>query len=249
MRRKIMQKGTGILLSVTMAAGMLPASPVFAAPGALAESEITAANFADTPMAYRPGVRWWWPGGAAKTEDLLKQIDYLAENGFGAVEINPFNNGFELDWAKDDLANIQNYDTPEYYRKLKAVVDKAKERGITVDLNAGSGYCAADDSVEAADSMGNMGLGRTTITVGDDAVAKAQDLAVPPVEVSALYFTELKYPGSYQPCQPEGLEGTWHEGAEKLQAVIISKIDSKDGEQIIGETAGFGTPIPEGKGS
>ena len=59
-------------------------------------------------MNYRPGVRWWWPGGAVDEETLKKEIDYLAENGYQPyyAEANGFTgvvfesqNGTEISFA------------------------------------------------------------------------------------------------------------------------------------------------------
>ena len=239
MKRRNLQKGTAILITAAMAAGSLSAAVVSAEEAALAESSISAEEFACPSIQYRPGVRWWWPGGAAKTEDLIAQIQYLAENNFGAVEINPFNNGFVMEAAtQEDLENILNYDNPAYYEKLKAVVAAADEAGITVDLNIGSGYCASDDSVQQEDTMGNMGLGRTTITVAEDQVGTEITEAVPEVEVSSLYLTQLM-PFVYAYAAPDGLEGTWTGTNATLEAVIISKIVSTEGPAIIVEGGGM----------
>ncbi len=244
--KKNVKKGIVVVITAAMAAGVFSSGMVMAEGTSLTESSISAAEFAEPSMQYRPGVRWWWPGGAAKTEDLIAQIEYLAENNFGTVEINPFNNGFVMTEAtQEDLENILNYDTPEYYEKLEAVIAAAAEKGITVDLNIGSGYCASDDSVQQEDTMGNMGLGRTTITVAEDAVGTEVTQEVPPVEISSLYLTELT-PFVYAYCAPDGTEGTWTGNNETLQAVIISKIVSTDGANIIDPNAGMFGESSEG---
>lgn len=121
--KKNAKKSIVLVVSAAMTASTFSPVLIMAEGTELNESAINAAEFAEPGMEYRPGVRWWWPGGAAKTEDLIAQIEYLAENNFGTVEINPFNNGFVMtDAVQEDLENILNYDTPEYYKKLKAVV-------------------------------------------------------------------------------------------------------------------------------
>ena len=237
--KKNAKKSIVLVVSAAMTASTFSPVLIMAEGTELNESAINAAEFAEPGMEYRPGVRWWWPGGAAKTEDLIAQIEYLAENNFGTVEINPFNNGFVMtDAVQEDLENILNYDTPEYYKKLKAVVAAAAEKGITVDLNIGSGYCASDDSVQQEDTMGNMGLGRTTISVAEDGVGTELTQDVPPVEISSLYLTQLT-PFVYAYCAPNGTEGTWTGTNAKLQAVIISKIVSTEGANIIDPNAGM----------
>lgn len=248
MRKRNLKKGTVAVLALSMAAANMSAALVSAEGTALTESSISAEEFALPSIQYRPGVRWWWSGGAAKTEDLIAQIEYLAENNFGAVEINPFNNGYVMaEAAQEDIENILNYDNPEYYEKLKAVVAAAAEKGITVDLNIGSGYCASDDSVQQEDTMGNMGLGRTTITVSEEEVGTELTEAVPEVEISALYLTQLM-PFIYQYVAPDGLEGTWTGTNATLEAVIISKIVSTEGPEIISADGGMFGEAPEESG-
>ncbi|WP_047833800.1 hypothetical protein [Robinsoniella sp. RHS] len=84
------KKVIAALLAVSMAAGLwsVPGFEVLNAKAA-AGSVISSEEFKQPGMDYRPGVRWWWPGGAVDETELQTEIDYLAANGFGYVEINP----------------------------------------------------------------------------------------------------------------------------------------------------------------
>src|SRR5688500_14340178 len=74
----------------TAAAPQPAAAAVAAAPSADARdaSMFSVAQFRQPDMSYRPGVRWWWSGGAVETSELVRQVRYLADNGFGYAEIN-----------------------------------------------------------------------------------------------------------------------------------------------------------------
>ena len=204
--------------------------------GSAAVNNISMKEFSNPDMKYRPGTRWWWPGAASSTEDLLAQVDYLADNGFGTVEINAFNHGFvssnpsdtggtvnfeELPKEDQDPA-ITQYDSPVFYKQLGAVINKARKRGLTVDLTAGSGYCANDDSVSVDSGMKSMALGRETISVGSDEAGKSRTVSVPKPLISPLYVTY--YAGEFY--------ARWFDNKKVLQALIISKIIDDSGESI-----------------
>lgn len=168
----------------------------------ITQSAISPEDFKTPPMESRPGVRWWWSMGST-AEDLVKQVEYLAENNFGVVEIAPFNGFYVNDIAtvspqgqnmsyltKYPDPELNTYDTPAYYSKLDKVIKKCNELGIVVDLNMGSGYEANDPDITPEESMGNMALGRTTriIAEGDD---DTRLITVPTVEISPLYNSRI----------------------------------------------------------
>lgn len=228
--------GTVVLASCGLAVGP-------AALGAQAEpraaSAIAAEQFAQPAIDFRPGVRWWWPGNAASQEDLLAQVDYLHDNGFGAVEIVAFakdfltgdgtTTGTIYDGADlgYDLDSILSYESPEYFAKLDAVIARANELGITVDLNMGSGYLANDDSVSLEDSQPTLALGRSTVRVADDGsvsvvaggIAANRDgatltLGIPGPEASPLFASE-KFGFNF---------GEWDPAGIRLTAVMLAPV-------------------------
>ncbi|MDR0380806.1 MAG: hypothetical protein LBH86_02240, partial [Oscillospiraceae bacterium] len=235
MQRYTIKKIFTLMLSMVILTTLLISG--FPAVLAVEPSGIDPAEFVDPDFQYRPGVRWWWPGNAAETEDLLDQVDYLADNGFGVVEIVAFTNGFLPEINREasatnaniahategyDEAAILSYDTPDYYAKLKAVVARCNERGIVVDLNMGSGYLASDDSVTLEDSQAHMALGRRTITATDTSPISGID--VPAVEPGVFYG--MKIQGSRA--------GDWDASAAHLCAVVIAPITNKNAGNLNG---------------
>ncbi|MHB1858450.1 MAG: hypothetical protein ACYCPM_13580, partial [Acidobacteriaceae bacterium] len=49
-----------------------------------------AQQFQDPPKAYRPMVRWWWPGGDVTDVELRREVRLLDQANFGGAEIQPF---------------------------------------------------------------------------------------------------------------------------------------------------------------
>ena len=53
----------------------------------------------------------------------------------------------------DQLDRIYSWDTPSFYQHLKTVMDEAKDSGITVDMNAGSGLPVGRLHIAPQESM------------------------------------------------------------------------------------------------
>ena len=240
--RRLSRGGAVIAASASAALVLGAVSPLSGAPAAFAaESAIDPAVFADPTIDYRPGVRWWWPGNAASEEDLLAQVDYLHDNGFGAVEIVAFTKGFLTGEGQTagyiydgqnlgyDVDQILGYESPEYFAKLDAVVARANELGITVDLNIGSGYLANDDSIGVEDSESSMVLGRATVSrdaagaislvsgdidVPATTTAGSLSFGIPEAEISPFYASE-KFGFDF---------GTWSPDDVTLSSVILAPV-------------------------
>lgn len=231
------------LVGSLVVAPVVGAVPAGADPTDVGIAGVDLAAFADPSIDFRPGVRWWWPGNAASKEDLLDQVDYLHDNGFGAVEIVAFSKGFLTSASATsqprysgyvydaregyDREQIEGYESPEYFDKLDAVVERANELGITVDLNIGSGYLASDDSIDIADSQNNLALGRATVrrdgsgdvTVesGDITVSTSPggvEVGIPDAEASPFYGSE-KFGFDF---------GVWSPDDVRLTAVTLAPV-------------------------
>ena len=241
MKSNFLSKSIAMVLSIALMATLIV--PAASAASAVTISGIDPAEFASPDFEYRPGVRWWWPGNAASTEDLVAQVDYLADNGFGMVEIVAFSAGFQQANGTSngsiysghpsyDYPSILSYDSPEYYAKLEAVVKRCNERGIVVDLNMGSGYLASDDSVELEDSHPHMALGRATIAAAN--TNAITDIPVPAVEASMFYVT----------ATTGVVTGVWDASNAILCAVVVAEIKG-NGSNITGRNQMFDFTNPE----
>lgn len=207
-----------VALIVALAGLQLPAMAE-----AASDAAAVAAAFATPDAQYRPGVRWWWSGGAVDEETLCAELDYLAEKGIGYVEINPFAVSTVL---PGDEERVRSVYTPEFYALLDAAITHAEELGIVVDINMGSGWNANSQYVTYEESMGNMALGRVTATGAEVAAG----VAVPEAERSSFYI--------------EGGNGEWRDGAAVLQGVLVAKVagegfDFAPGEGTFGPTPSY----------
>jgi len=206
MKKTFLKRLIVLVTTVAMLFCMLPT--VVMANGDTAPA-IDPSQFKNPGMEYRPGVRWWWPGGAVEADELVREINLLADNGFGYAEINPFGGG--LDATYGDNAPHDKYGTDEYYEALEAAVAQAAERGLKIDLNMGSGWNANDPSVTIDESMGNMAIGRSEVTINSDDVGKVKNIEIPEMIVAPSYNTDSLTEG----------------GETVLQALVIAKIKVK----------------------
>ncbi|MFI5610199.1 glycosyl hydrolase [Amycolatopsis sp. NPDC051903] len=85
---------------------------------------LTAAQFAHPDTRFKPAMRWWWQKPLDNAE-ALRELQVIADAGFGEVEI-AFSDGA---WATDDQRTI-----------LGAVLDKAARLGIKVSMTMGKAW-------------------------------------------------------------------------------------------------------------
>jgi len=81
---------------------------------------------------YRSHTRWWWPGNALTKEDITWQLEQMAEQGFGGVEIMST-------WRMYEKGNI-DYLSPEFLELVKHAVAEAKRLDMEVAITFSPGW-------------------------------------------------------------------------------------------------------------
>lgn len=234
LKMKKRKKVIAALLTASMAAGLwsVPGVEVLNVKAA-SGSAISSEEFKQPGMDYRPGVRWWWPGGAVDETELQTEIDYLAANGFGYVEINPFG---KVEAVNNDEDQIKSIYTPQFYELLDKAITMAEEKDIVVDLNMGSGWNANSQNVTLEDSMGNMALGRVTIS-GQELQEKGNEALSQEKSVNAIALPELEQSLFYTENNPKG---TLDESLVELQGVLIGELTGNQGMEFVPGTSFMG---------
>ena len=166
-------------------------------------------EFQNPPHQFRPGTRWRWPGAAVDKTILQDEINYLSEKGFGYVEINPFGVKNPLPGDEERVADVYR---ESFFENLAFAVSCCQEKGITVDLNMGSGWNANAPQVTLADSMGNMALGRETRSTKN-----LHGLVAVPAPEKSLFYVSGKG------------HGVWDERKIKLQGILIARHTGREG--------------------
>lgn len=131
---------------------------------------LTPETFANPPAEVRPGTRWWWDSLIVDTgfslEDALEEVDAFAAAGFGR---------FEIAWA------TKTYATPEQRAILKAVAERAQQRGLQLDMTLGASWPWSAPTAKGELGHQELMYGRTDVSgpttfsgevppaIGDDA--------------------------------------------------------------------------------
>lgn len=97
-------------------------------------------TFQNPGKAYRPMVRWWWPGNDVTPLELRGELAAMDDAGFGGAEIQPVFLNFAKTMPAEREARIRSVGTPEFFHNVKAAAQAAMARGMWIDLTLGSGW-------------------------------------------------------------------------------------------------------------
>lgn len=113
---------------------------------------------------YGPLTRWWWPGNDVTKEELQREINLFADNGFAGVEVQPLVIGIPM--GSKERAKVLSWDTPEYYDNLKVVMEAARKRNMIVDVTNGSGWPPGGSFLNAEDGFLSLEFSAITVEGG-----------------------------------------------------------------------------------
>ncbi|MDI9877275.1 glycosyl hydrolase [Flectobacillus rivi] len=82
----------------------------------------------------KPWTRWWWMGSAVDSSNLSICLRAYAKAGLGGVEITP------IYGVKGYESRYLNYLSPEWNKALNTSISLARQNGMGVDLNLGTGW-------------------------------------------------------------------------------------------------------------
>lgn len=179
--------------------------------------DFDAAAFRNPPRSFGPFTRWWWPGNDVEREELEREVQLFADNGFAGVEIQPLTMGINPNAPEERLDKVYSWDTPSFYEHLKTVMEQARAAGITVDLNAGSGWPVGGPQLKPGQSMLSLTYS-DTILEGGRSYSILIPKHLPDYSGITIFDTRL-----YKPVAPS---------YAKLQAVIAAGIEKKVEGQI-----------------
>lgn len=107
---------------------------------ALRSTQPIRSEFQNPPKAYRPMVRWWWPGNDVKNTELRREVAELDRAGFGGAEIQSMFMNFGANLPDDQRARLYEFGTSSFFNHLRTVVDETRSRGMWIDLTFTSGW-------------------------------------------------------------------------------------------------------------
>jgi hypothetical protein len=161
-RRSILTAG---LAAGAMAALWPPASGAAALP-AVGGQGPGADWFAEPPRSVRPRFRWWWPDGLVDPGEVAREIDQIADAGFGGVEIAAVHHSIR-DKTVLDTAH-HGWGSRPWRDGVEAALRRAARRGLTVDITLGPSWPVAVPGVVPDDEAAVQELvhGRASVAGG-----------------------------------------------------------------------------------
>ncbi|MER7792222.1 glycosyl hydrolase [Streptomyces sp. NPDC097640] len=142
------------LVAAAGAAAVLPAAATPAAARGKAPRPGFAAAFASPGRAVRPKFRWWWPDGLVDPAEVAREVDQIADAGFGGVEVAAVTHSL----SEPIDAERYGWGTAAWVAGLESALRQADRRGLTVDVTIGPAWPAAvptitPDSAAAASEL------------------------------------------------------------------------------------------------
>ena len=82
----------------------------------------------------KAGTRWWWPGSAVDETNLQWNLNAYAKAGIGSVEVTP------IYGVQGGEERELSYLSPQWMQAFRQTLESARQVGITVDMNCGTGW-------------------------------------------------------------------------------------------------------------
>jgi hypothetical protein len=141
-----------------------------------------ALDFARPASAVRPKFRWWWPHGLVDPAEIRREVDRIADAGFGGAEIADVHHSVTQPMDPEG----HGWGTPAWVAAVTAALSQASRRGITIDLTIGPAWPAAVPTVtpDSTAAMKELAHGAVTVRAGAVFDGPAPAPAVAPAEAA-----------------------------------------------------------------
>ena len=164
------------------------ASPAAAAPGGASAAtqwlpKDLVRRFASPGTATAAGFRWWWPHGLVDPVEIAREVDQVADAGFGVLEVADVTHSLRARNITIDVGT-HGWGTAPWVAGVKAALARAAERDVRIDITVGPSWPAAvstiapdDDAActELAHGLANLAAGATYDGPVPAAVLHAED--------------------------------------------------------------------------
>lgn len=136
----------------------------------------------------RPKFRWWWPDGLVNTDEIAREVDQIADAGFGGAEIAAVHHSVK-DKSVLDTAH-HGWGSRPWRDGVEAALRRAARRGLTIDLTLGPSWPVAVPGVTPDDEAAAKELvhGRASLSAG----ATFRGPVPPPVHAPAAGVTRQR---------------------------------------------------------
>lgn len=112
------------------------------APGAAGLPKDLAKAFRKPGTATAAGFRWWWPHGLVDPAEIAREVDQVADAGFGVLEVAVVTHSLRARGIEIDVAK-HGWGSPSWVAGVKAALARAAKRDVRVDITVGPSWPAA----------------------------------------------------------------------------------------------------------
>jgi hypothetical protein len=153
----------GLTAGAVAALGVATPAPAATPAAAL---QTSADWFAAPARSVRPRFRWWWPDGLVDPDEIAREIDQIADAGFGGVEIAAVHHSIK-DKSVLDTAH-HGWGSRPWRDGVESALRRAARRGLTVDITLGPSWPVAVPGLTPDDEAAARELahGRAAVTGG-----------------------------------------------------------------------------------
>ncbi|MGY0386451.1 glycosyl hydrolase [Nocardioides sp. WG-D5] len=178
--------------AVTGATGTIPAQAAEAAEAAASTGlpDAFTKAFRKPGTATAAGFRWWWPHGLVDPVEIAREIDQVADAGFGVLEVADVTHSLRARNIDIDVATY-GWGSAPWVAGVKAALAQAAKRGVRVDVTVGPSWPAAVPTITPDDDAACTELvhGQATVTAGSTYDAALPEPVVEPA--SSVTRSEL----------------------------------------------------------
>ncbi|HEY4280087.1 MAG TPA: glycosyl hydrolase [Conexibacter sp.] len=136
-------------------------------------------GFGDPDRAVQPKFRWWWPNAEVDDDEIAREIDEIADAGFGGVEIADVHRSVKTPM---DVAS-SGWGSPRWTSAVATALAQAQKRGMTVDVTAGPSWPAAATTItpDSDGAIKELAHGLVVLTPGQAYSGPVPDPVIAPV--------------------------------------------------------------------
>ena len=130
--------------------------------------------FKSPPMEAKPRLRWWWPGDAVTDVELRREVQLMAQMGFGGAEVQSFSPNF-VKLTPEERAVVNDYAEPSFFAHLRAAADAAKSAGLSLDYTLGSAWpSGGGEAIPPEKAFTELAMARTMVRGGTSGPIKVE---------------------------------------------------------------------------
>lgn len=157
------------------AAATLGAAAVVGATGTAAPAAAAGTGFpGDLAKLFRKpgtgsaaGFRWWWPHGLVDPVEVAREVDQVADAGFGVLEVAVVTHSLRARGIEIDVAK-HGWGSPTWVAGVKAALARAADRDVRVDITVGPSWPAAVPTITPEDdaACNELAFGQVDVPAG-----------------------------------------------------------------------------------